>query len=146
MVVWRLVVPCPSSDWEPEAPARFASAPVAFVTPASAVMELLALEVRAVFVAPVTLAVDCSLTTMVTISSTWLARTSRAASDRRDEGDQVEPGEDRLASPGRLLASWTYLSRGDAAGCVWAGFFFAQAGVAHKAQMTMMMKQVLNFM
>ena len=107
MLVWRLVVPWPSSDDWPEAHARLAQGPVARVTPASAVTELLAFDVRAVLVAPVAVAVDCSLTTMVTMSSTWLARRSRAPSASLEEGDQSEPGDARFASLGRVADSVT---------------------------------------
>ena len=106
-VVSRLVVPWPSSDDWPEAPARLAQGPAALVTPASAVTELLAFELRAVLVAPVAVAVDCSLTRIVTMSSTWLARRSRAPSASRDEGDHIEPGDASFASPGRAADSET---------------------------------------
>ena len=91
-VVVRLVVPWPLSCVSPETLARLASGPVALVTPASAVIEFLVLEVRCVLVVPVVTAEACSATTMVSMSSTWLARTSRAASARRDPASQMEPG------------------------------------------------------
>ncbi len=69
-VVVRLVVPCPSKVVWPPRFARFAQGPVAFVSPASAVMLLWALDLREVCVAPVLTAEALSFTTMVTMSST----------------------------------------------------------------------------
>ena len=91
-VVLRDVDPSPSRVVEPVTLARLASAPLGLFFPIRLVMELLVLEFREVFVWPVETADAFSATTMVTKSSTLLARTSRPRSARRDDGDQSEPG------------------------------------------------------
>src|ERR1017187_8446098 len=91
-VVVRLVVPWPLIWVLPAMFARLASAPVALVMPARAAMLFWVLEARCVLVLPVLTAEACSATTTVSTSSTWLARTSRAASARREPASQMEPG------------------------------------------------------
>ena len=77
-VVVRVVVPVPLSFWSPDWLRRFARAPLAALGPARAVMEALALDARSVVLAPVAAALMVSVTTIVTTSSTRLARRSRA--------------------------------------------------------------------
>ncbi len=106
-VVVRLVVPWPLSWVLPETLARLATRPAVPVKPASAAIEFCVLLARCVLVAPVATADACSLTTMVSRSSTWLARTSRARSARRELGIQMEPGVAAPASAERASASLT---------------------------------------
>ena len=75
--------------------------------PARALIEFLVLEARDVLVAPVATAEACSATTMVSTSSTWLARTSRAASARREPDTQMAPGVAGAASAERAVACFT---------------------------------------
>ena len=70
-------------------------------------MEFVVLETREVLVAPVTTAEACSATTMVMMSSTWLARTSRAASARRELDIQMAPGVAGGTSDERSMACFT---------------------------------------
>src|SRR5579872_5699714 len=91
--VWRVVWPSPSSLELPETPARLAQGPAAFVMPAKAVIELDVLDWREVLVTPLAAAETDSETSTVSVSFSWLARTSRPRSVRREAGVQMEPGE-----------------------------------------------------
>lgn len=140
----RLVVPCPASSVSPEVPSKLASAPVALVTPAKALMLLAVLLLRDVAVTPLLTADADSETTIVTTSSTWLARTSRAASASRDPATQIEPGVVAEFPAERASASLTYLSSGDCAGGAAGGVFFLPAsGIADNATKTKMIEGVL---
>ena len=95
-------------------------------------MEFLVLEVRAVLVAPVATAEACSATTMVSTSSTWLARTSRAASARREPAIQMAPGVAAAASAER--ARWPAARNGPAESAPAPGGFFLLAAAQRHAQ------------
>ena len=81
----RDVVPCPASSVSLVEPSRLVS--FGLTIPATPVMEAATDDLREEFEAPVTTADAASFTTMVTISFTSLARTSRAVSARRPEAE-----------------------------------------------------------
>ena len=126
IVVWRLVVPEPSRLWLPDTLARLASGPVAFVMPASAATELVALLLRCVLVAPVETAEADSATTMVTRSFTWLAFRSRPRSANCALGVQSDPTVGFWPSA-CWAASAAYLSSGEGSG----PFFFFGSVARH---------------
>jgi len=109
--------------------ARFTSDPPGGLIPARLLTELTALEARDVLVTPVDTADACSATTMVSTSSTWLARTSRAASAKREPACQIEPGEAGTATAERASDSATYRLSGLLPAVV-SFFFFAHIGAA----------------
>src|SRR5690242_3394151 len=86
-------------------------------------MELFALEVRADFTVPLETADAFSATTMVTRSSTWLARKSRPRSASRDDGDHSEPVVFDSNPWSRCVASRTYVSSAE----LFAPFLFLAA-------------------
>src|SRR6266540_6714382 len=94
--------------------------------PASALTEFFVLEARAVLVVPLATAEALSTTRTVIMSSIWLAFGSRAASARREPGDQIPPGAADGASAERARASPTKRSSGD---CT-SGFGFLLAAPA----------------
>src|ERR1035441_37075 len=89
--------------------ARLASGPVAFVMPARAATELVALLLRWVLVVPVETAEADSATTIVTMSFTWLAFKSRPRSANCAPGVQSDPTVGFWASA-CCAASAAYLS------------------------------------
>ncbi len=100
----RTVAPSPESAWSPVAPSIFASGPVALVTPNTEFAEYLALDWREVLVLPFEVADALSDTTIVTRSSTRLARVSRARSVRTAPGCQIEPVGLEFAALARAFA------------------------------------------
>src|SRR5690348_12724586 len=114
VVIWvdREVVPWPFNCDCVFSPARFASAPVALVGPATAEILLFKVDWRCVLVVPCATAEAVSETTTVTRSSTWLARTSLPRSIRCEEGAHNEPGVNPEIEPARASASLMYSSRG----------------------------------
>jgi hypothetical protein len=107
ITVVRPIVPAPFNSWSPEVPSRLASAPVAFVAPARAVIEALALDVREVCTLPVLTAEAFSATSTVTMSFTRLALRSRARSVNSAADDHNEPGEASLLARAAAVASAT---------------------------------------
>src|SRR5450432_119218 len=126
MVVWRLVVPAPSSFWLPDMLARFASGPVVFVMPASAATVLVTPLVRCVLEAPLATAEADSATTIVTRSFTWLAFRSRPRSANCALGVHNDPAVGAWLSA-RCAASAAYLSSGESSGT----FFSFLAAAPH---------------
>src|SRR6185437_17181921 len=116
-VVCLEVVPAPLREVLEFAVRRLARLPAAFSGPAAEVMEALALDVRPVLVVPVATAEACSLTMIVTTSSTLRARTSAAISAKGVGPAQREPGLSDNAAAALRCASSTYSSSADFCAC-----------------------------
>src|SRR5579871_95408 len=98
----RLVEPEPSKALALLEFRRLASAPLGLFLPRADATVAWALEVRADLVAPVATAEAFSLTTIVTRSSTCVARTSLPRSVRWEAGDHREPADGPVGGAGVL--------------------------------------------
>src|SRR5580704_10953954 len=79
-------------------------------------------EARSELLTPDATAFTDSVTTMVTTSSTWLARRSLPSSFRRAAGDQIAPGKDSSFSA--LAAALLRYSSSSVRGGAFVDFFF----------------------
>src|SRR5580704_8300435 len=90
-------------------------------------------EARSELLTPDATAFTDSVTTMVTTSSTWLARRSRPSSFRRPAGDQMAPGNDSSFSA--LAAALLRYSSSSVVGGAFVDFVFLVVSAARAGGM-----------